>query len=101
MATTVFRRDHLLRKLVAPTSLSVDSMGRLTTSTADWLGRGLVGKVFAGSTAYTAGEYIEVGGTTVYRVVTGGSTAAGAPTAPGYGNNVTSGTATLRQETTS
>jgi long-subunit acyl-CoA synthetase (AMP-forming) len=100
MATTVFRRDHLLRKLVNPASASVDSIGRVTTSTTDYIGRLLVGKVFAGTTAYTLNEYIEVGGTTVYKVTVAGTTAAGAPTAPGYGLTVVSGTATLRQETT-
>lgn len=100
MATTVFRRDHLLRKLVNPASVSVDSIGRATTSTADYIGRSLVGSVFAGTTAVTLNSYIEVGGTTVYKVTVAGTTAAGAPTAPGYGSTVVSGTATLRQETT-
>jgi hypothetical protein len=100
MATTIFRRDHLLRKVVDPTGTAKDSTGRLTTSTLDYMGRPLVAKVFAGTTAFTAGEYIEVGGTTVYRVTVSGTTAAGAPTAPGYGLTVVSGGATLRQETT-
>jgi hypothetical protein len=100
MATTTFRRDHLLRKLVNPASVSVDSTGRATTSTTDYAGRALVAPVFAGTTAVTAGQYVEVGGTTVYKVTVSGTTAAGAPTAPGYGQTVVSGTATLRQETT-
>jgi hypothetical protein len=100
MATTIFRRDHLLRKVVDPTGTAKDFIGRVTTSTVDSNGRLLVGKVFAGTTAYTLGEYIEVAGTTVYKVTVGGTTAAGAPTAPGYGATVVSGTATLRQETT-
>lgn len=100
MATTLFRRDHLLRKVVDPTGTAKDSTGRLTTSTADHLGRGLVAIVFPASTAVATGSYVEVGGTTVYKVTVGGTTAAGAPTAPGYGATVVSGTATLRQETT-
>lgn len=98
MATSVFRRDHLLRKLVTPASNSMDSVGRLTTATVDYLGRGMVSKVFAASTAYTAGEHIELAaGTPVFRVETGGTTAASAPTPPGPGLTVVSGTATLRQ----
>jgi len=100
MATTIFRRDHLLRKLVNPASVSVDSTGRATTSTADYLGRNVVAKVFAGTTAYTAGEYVEVAGGVVYKVTVSGTTAAGNPTPPGYGLTVVSNTATLRQETT-
>jgi len=100
MATTLFRRDHLLRKIQDPTGTAKDSTGRLTTSTADYLGRLVVAKVFAGTTAFATNEYIEVAGTTVYKVTVGGTTAAGAPTAPGYGLTVVSGTATLRQETT-
>lgn len=100
MATTLFRRDHLLRKLVNPASASVDSLGRATTSTADYMGRGVVAKVFAGVATWAVGDYIEVGGTTVYKVTVAGDTAAGTPTAPGYGSTVVSGTATLRQETT-
>ena len=99
MATTVFRRDHLLRKRVNPASASVDALGRATTSTVDYMGRPLVAKVFAGVAAWSLGDYIEVGGTTVYKVTVAGSTAAGTPTAPGYGQTVVSGTATLRQET--
>lgn len=98
MATTVFRRDHLLRTVVDPTGTAKDSLGRLTTATLDYLGRPLVSKVFAGTTAYTLGEYIQLAaGTPVFRVEVAGTTAAGAPTAPGPGLTVVSGTATLRQ----
>jgi hypothetical protein len=41
MATTVFRRDHLLRRIINPGTTAVDSTGRLTTSTLDYLGRAL------------------------------------------------------------
>lgn len=98
MATTVFRRDHLLRVLVAPTSASLDSLGRATTSTADHLGRSLVSKVFANTTAYTAGEYVQLAaGTPVFLVTVAGTSAGSAPTAPGPGATVVSGTATLQQ----
>lgn len=100
MATTIFRRDHLLRKIVAPTSAALDHVGRATTSTVDYMGRALVGEVFATTTAVDVGDYLEVGGTTVYKVTVAGTTGGGAPTAPGYGATVVSGDATLRQETT-
>lgn len=98
MATTVFRRDHLLRAVADPTGTAKDSLGRVTTATVDHLGRGLVTEVFAGTHAVTAGEYLQlVAGTPVFRVTVAGTTAAGAPTAPGPGLTVVSGTATLLQ----
>lgn len=98
MATTVFRRDHLLRTVVDPTGTAKDSMGRLTTSTVDHLGRGLACEVFAGTHAVTVGEYLQLAaGTPVFLVTVAGTTAAGAPTAPGPGETVVSGTATLLQ----
>jgi hypothetical protein len=100
MATTIFRRDHLLRKLVNPASASVDSVGRVTTSTVDYMGRPLVAIVFPNTTVVVVNTYVEVAGTTVYKVTVGGTTAGAPPTAPGYGLTVVSGTATLRQETT-
>jgi hypothetical protein len=100
MATTIFRRDHLLRKLVNPASASVDSIGRVTTSTVDYMGRPLVAIVFPLTTVVVVNTWVEVSGTTVYKVTVGGTTAGSNPTAPGYGNTVVSGTATLRQETT-
>ena len=100
MATTLFRRDALLRKLVNPASVSVDYLGRATTSTVDYLGRNVVAIVFPATTAVALNSYVEVAGTTVYKVTVAGTTAGSAPTAPGYGSTVVSGTATLRQETT-
>ena len=98
MATSVFRRDALGAKLVTPASDSKDFLGRVTTSTTDYLGRLLIGKVFAGTTAYTLGEHIELAaGTPLFKVTVAGTTAAGAPTPPGYGLPVVSGTATLTQ----
>ena len=98
MATTLFRRDHLLRAVTDPTGTAKDSLGRLTTSTADYLGRSLVAKPFAGTTAVVLGEYMQlVAGTPLFQTTVAGTTAAGAPTAPGYGNTVVSNTATFRQ----
>lgn len=101
MATTIFRRDFLQRKVVDPTGTAKDSDGRLTTSTVDWLGRALNTEVWAGTHAMTVGERAQITSTgIVYIVTVSGTTAAGEPTAPGVGNTVVSGTATLRQETT-
>lgn len=98
MASTVFRRDHLLRKIVTPTGTATDHIGRLTTTTADYLGRPMVSEVFAGTHAVVLGEYNELAaGTPVFLVTVAGTTAAGAPTAPGPGNTVVSGTATYLQ----
>ena len=98
MATTLFRRDHLLRPVVDPTGTAKDSLGRNLTSTADYLGRLLVAKPFAGTTALALNEYMQLAaGTPLFKTEVAGTTAAGAPTAPGHGNTVVSGTATLRQ----
>jgi hypothetical protein len=100
MATSVFRRDYLMRNLVTPASTSKDHLGRLTTSTGDSLGRGLIAELWAGTHAVTAGEYLQITATgIVYEVVDAGTTAAAAPTAPGVGEEVTDGTATLLQVT--
>jgi hypothetical protein len=99
MATTVFRRDHLLRRLVNPGTVSVDSTGRATTSTTDYLGRPLKAIVWA-ATAVVPGDMMQTTTNLVYVCTVGGTPAAGDPTPPGYGNTVVSGTATMRQLTT-
>ena len=100
MATTIFRRDHLMRDVVDPTGTALDFLGRATTATVDYLGRPLVAELFAGTHLVVLGEYVQVTATgIVYLVTVGGTTAAGAPTAPGVGNTVVSGTATLLQIT--
>jgi hypothetical protein len=49
----------------------------------------------------TLGEYLDVPASRiVYQVTVAGTAAAGAPTAPGVGNTVASGSATLLQITT-
>lgn len=99
MATTVLRRDHLRRKIVDPTGTAKDSLGRNTTATVDYMGRAMYSTVFAGTTAYNLGDILESSAGVVYQVTTAGTTAAGAPTAPGVGLTVVSGTATLTQLT--
>jgi hypothetical protein len=100
MATSTLRRDHLMRRLVNPASDSRDHLNRVTTSTADHLGRALIARDFPVSGAVTLGEYIDIPATRiVYQVTVAGTTAGAAPTAPGVGNTVVSNTATFRQIT--
>lgn len=100
MATTTFRRDYLMRRVLNPGTTATDYMGRLTTSTVDSSGRALVAIDFPVTTAVTLGQYLDVVATRIVYLVTGaGTTAAAAPTAPGVGNTVVSGTATLLQIT--
>jgi hypothetical protein len=100
MATTIFRRDHLMRNVVDPTGTAKDHLGRVTTSTVDHLGRALVVEVWAGTHAVVVGEYVQITSTgIVYKVVASGTTAAGEPTAPAVGATVVSGTATLERIT--
>lgn len=99
MATTTLRRDFLRRKIVDPTGTAKDALGRNTTSTLDYMGRVMYSTVFAGTTAYNLNDILETAGGVVYQVTTAGTSAAGAPTAPGVGATVVSGTATLTQLT--
>lgn len=100
MATTIFRRDYLLRRVLNPGTTATDYMGRLTTSTLDSSGRALVAIDFPGAVPVNLGDYIDVPASRiVYKVTVAGTPAAGAPTAPGVGNTVVSGTATLLQLT--
>lgn len=100
MATTSFRRDHLLRRVLNPGTTATDYMGRLTTSTVDSLGRALIAVDWPGAVAVTLGQYIDVAATRIVYIVTvAGTAGAAAPTAPGVGNTVVSGTATLLQLT--
>jgi hypothetical protein len=100
MATTTFRRDHLLRRILNPGTTATDYIGRLTTSTLDSSGRALVAIDFPVTTVVALGAYLDVVATRiVYLVTVGGTTAGAAPTPPGVGATVVSGTATLRQMT--
>jgi hypothetical protein len=100
MATTVFRRDHLLRRILNPGTTATDYLGRLTTATLDSDGRALIAIDWPGAVAVALGEYIDIPATRiVYRCTVAGTAAAGVPTAPGVGNTVVSGTATFLQLT--
>ena len=95
MATTTFREDYLGRDLVAPTSNSLDALGRVTTSTADYIGRPLRRGVRANTTAVTLNQEIQFTGGEKFLVTVAGTTAASPPTAPAVGATVADGTATL------
>lgn len=95
MATTNYREDYLGRTLVAPTSASLDHLGRATTSTLDYLGRPLHRVLRANSTAYALGAAIVFAGGEEFTVTVAGTSAGSPPTAPAVGNTVVDGTATL------
>ena len=100
MATTIFRRDHLLRRILNPGTTATDYLGRLTTSTLDSSGRALVAIDWPGAVPVALGDYVDIVATrVVYRCTVAGTPAAGTPTAPGVGNTVVSGTATFLQLT--
>jgi hypothetical protein len=95
VATTTLREDYLGRDLVAPTVNSLDSLGRVTTSTVDFLGRPLRRNVRANTTAVTLGQEIQFTGGEKFTVTVAGTTAASPPAAPAVGATVADGTATL------
>jgi hypothetical protein len=95
MATTSFREDYLVRDLVAPTSNSLDALGRATTSTADFMGRPLRRVVRANTTAVTLNQEIQFLTGQKFTVTVAGTTAASPPAAPAVGATVADGTATL------
>jgi hypothetical protein len=100
MATTIFRRDHLLRRILNPGTTATDYLGRLTTATLDSSGRALVAIDWPGAVANALGDYVDIPATRiVYRCTVAGTSAAGAPTAPGVGSTVVSGTTTWVQLT--
>ena len=100
MATTTFRRDFLLRRILNPGTTATDYMGRLTTSTLDSSGRNLIAIDWPGAVPVNLGDYVDVPASRiVYRCTVAGTPAAGAPTPPGVGLTVVSGTATFLQLT--
>jgi hypothetical protein len=98
MATTNFREDYIGRDLVAPTSNSLDALGRATTSTVDFLGRPLRRVLRANTTAVTLGQELQFTGGQKFVVTIAGTTAAAPPSAPAVGATVVDGTATLLRQ---
>jgi hypothetical protein len=98
MATTAFREDHLGRDLQAPTVNALDPMGRVTTSTVDYMGRPLRRVLRANTTAVTLGQELQFTGNQKFVVTVAGTTAASPPAAPAVGATVADGTATLLRQ---
>jgi hypothetical protein len=95
MATTTLRDDYLGRDLVAPASASTDYLGRVTTSTVDFLGRPLRRSIRPVSGAVTLNQEIQVTDGKEYSVTIAGTTGASDPTPPAVGATVADGTATF------
>jgi hypothetical protein len=95
MATTTFREDYLGRDLIAPTVASLDSLGRVTTSTVDYMGRSLRRVLRANTTAVTLNQELQFAAGTKYIVTVAGTTAASEPGPPAVNATVVDGTATL------
>jgi hypothetical protein len=98
VATTNLREDFLGRDLQAPTTNSLDSLGRVTTSTTDFLGRGLRRVIRPVSGAVTLGQELQTTAGTKYVVTVAGTTGASDPTPPAVGATVVDGSATLRRQ---
>src|SRR5918994_1179262 len=88
MATTTLREDYLGRDLVAPTSNSTDSLGRATTSSADFIGRPLRRGVRINSTPVALNQELQFTGGEKFIVTVAGTTAASPPAAPAVGATV-------------
>lgn len=102
MATSLLRRDHLLRLLQnatpGTTDPVLDTFGRVVTGT-DHLGRANVGQAWATGTVYAVGDLrtLVATGAIVEATVGGTSHAATPPTAPAHGATVTDNTVTWRR----
>jgi hypothetical protein len=98
MATTNFREDYIGRDLQAPTVNALDSLGRATTATVDFIGRPLRRVLRANTTAVTLNQELQFTGGQKFIVTIAGTTAASPPTVPAVGATVVDGTATLLRE---
>lgn len=99
MVTSLRKEDYLGRDLANATPGTTDPVrdytGRVTTATADYLGRALTVLPWPGAVPVALGDYYYVVGGELI-VTTAGTAAAGAPALPGaVGGTVVSGTATL------
>jgi len=104
MATTLARRDYLLRLLgnatPGTTNPVVDHLGRsIPSSTVDSLGRSVVAPAWIIATVYAAGALVTVTASNkVLRCTVGGTSHASTPpVAPGHGLTVTDNTVTWIQ----
>lgn len=103
MATTLYLRDYLWRKLqnaTPGTTAATDYVGRaVQASNLDSTGRSLVGKKWATSQTWALGDYTVATTGQLLKCTTGGAgaTTGGGPTAPGLGLTVTDGSAVWTQ----
>lgn len=106
MATTLFLRDRLGRKLTngtPGTTQATDFLGAAVGSgTTDRMGCLLVAKKWAISTVTALGDCTQATTGELLQCTTAGTTSGtgSGPTAPGYGLTVTDGTVTWTQRTT-
>lgn len=102
MATSLRRRDHLLRPLQnatpGTTDPVLDTLGRTVTDT-DHLGRSNVAPAWIIGTVYAVGDLVTnvASGAVLQCTVGGTSHASTPPTAPAYGETVTDNTVTWRR----
>lgn len=102
MATTLRRRDHLLRLLQnatpGTTDPVLDTYGRVVTNT-DHLGRATTAPAWIIGTVYAVGDLVTnvATGSILQATVGGTSHASTPPTAPAYGATVTDNTVTWRR----
>lgn len=100
MATSLKRRDHLLRLLAnatpGTTDPTLDYLGRVNTATVDFMGRANTAPAWIIGTVYAAGDLVTNVATSKVLVCTVGGTshASTPPTAPAIGSTVTDGTVT-------
>ena len=96
MATTSFREDYLGRDLTAPTSNSLDHLGRATTATVDAAGRPLRRILRTNAAVVSLGQELAFVDGKKFTVTIAGTTHATVePTAPAVAATVVDGTATL------
>lgn len=103
MATTTMNRDYLGRKLINPGTAGTSYDGHaIQAGDIDWMGRQLIAKTWAISTAFLLGKTMQTSNGIEYVCTVAGTTLATGtgPTAPGYGLTVTDGTVTWQQITT-
>lgn len=101
MVTTLNLRDHLGRSLsntTPGTSDATDHLGRdVVASDLDFVGRDLISTDWAATTAYSLGDYVDGTSDELAVCVSAGTSDAGEPTWPAYGDTVVDATVTWRR----
>ena len=102
MVTTLKLRDHLGRSLTNATpgtSDATDHLGRdIVAADLDFVARDLISLIWAVSTAYAVGDYVDLStGELLVADVGGTSSGTTEPTPPAYGATVADATVTWRR----